>query len=442
MSRGKRLRQPLGPYTAVVDDLAHDGRGVTRIEGKAVFVPEVLPGERVRVTVTHRRRKFDEGRLDDIVEPAERRVTPRCPHFGVCGGCSLQHMAPEAQIEYKQQQFLETLSRIGGVQPSDVATPLSGHPWGYRRRARLGVKYVPKKGGALVGFRERAAPYVAVLEGCEVLEPVVGHRIMALRELINALSIRARIPQIEVAVADNATALVFRVMDPPNEADLETLSAFGTEHDIWIYLQSGGPDTIRPLSEEAPGLYYELPEFDVRVGFEPTDFIQINGALNRAMVGRALEWLAPHPDERVLDLFSGLGNFSLPLGRRAKEVLAVEGDAGLVARGQKNARLNGLDNVQFKAVDLFDTREAPAWLKEGFDRVLLDPPRSGAREILPHVVAHRPKSILYVSCHPATLARDVGYLVQTADYRLNRVCVMDMFPHTAHVEAIARLDAQ
>lgn len=441
MAKGKRLRQPEGPYTAVVDDLAHDGRGVVRIEGKAVFVPEVLPQERVRLSVTHRKRQFDEGRLEAVLEPAARRVEPLCPHFGVCGGCSLQHLAPAAQIDYKQQSFLETLSRIGNVTPEQVVEPLAGHSWGYRRRARLGVKHVPKKGGALVGFRERGAPFIAVLEGCEVLEPAVGRRILALRDLVNQLSIRTRIPQIEVAVGDNAAAFVFRVLDPPSEADVETLGAFGAEYDVWIYLQSGGPDTVRPISLEAPALHYELPAYDVHIGFEPTDFIQINGAMNRAMIDRALDWLAPTREDRVLDLFSGLGNFSLPLARHAAEVLAVEGDAGLVARGRNNASANGLDNVRFEAVDLFDVTDEPAWLKQGFDKVLLDPPRSGAREILPHVAAHRPGRMVYVSCHPATLARDVGYLVHEAGYRLQQACVVDMFPHTGHVEAMALLSA-
>lgn len=449
MVRSRAPRQSQDPFEARVENLTHDGRGVVHVGGKAVFVPGALAGERIRLSVSRRRRKYDEGRLHAVLEPSPERVSPRCPHFGVCGGCALQHLSSHGQIEHKQQQFLETLRRVGRVEPEAVAPPLrageGGEAWGYRRRARIAVQSLSRKKGVIAGFRKQKESAIAALEGCDILEPVVGARIRVLRDVLTRLSIRSRIPYVEVAVGDNATALVLRTLSPPSPGDREVLRGFGADSGVWIHLQGDGQGRIEPLSPQAPPLYYDLPEFGLRLYFEPTDFIQVNAAMNRALVKRAVDWLAPGPDERVLDLFSGLGNFSLPLACRAGEVVAVEGDAELVKRGRENARCNSRDNLAFETDDVLQPGGSMSWLKAGswpeagFDKVLLDPPRSGARDVLSRILNAGPREIVYVSCHPATLARDVGYLVHEAGYRLGKVSVVDMFPHTAHVEALALL---
>lgn len=420
-----------------IESLSHDGRGVARIEGKTAFVHGALPGERIHFERSRKRRDYDEGRALEVLEPAAERVEPRCPHFGVCGGCALQHYDSGAQIRAKQQILLDNLARIGKVEPGEVLAPLTGPVWGYRRRARLGAKLVRKKGRVLVGFREREAPFVTDATRCEVLDPRVGLLLEPLGELIHGLSIAARVPQIEVAVADNATALVLRNLASPSDADRAALADFGREHGIEFYLQPGGYDTVAPLEEPATPLHYRLPAQDVTIGFLPTDFIQINGELNRAMVNRALELLEVGPEHRVLDLFCGLGNFSLPLARHAAAVTGVEGDAALVARARGNAATNGLGNVEFHVANLFEPEPGAPWLRGCYQRVLLDPPRAGAREVIAELPRLAPERIVYVSCHPGTLARDAGILVNEQGYRLAAAGVMDMFPHTAHVESIA-----
>lgn len=442
MSR-RRRNEPAGPFELAVEDLAADARGVGRdADGKAVFVADTLPGERVRYRRMRRRRHHDEGVLDEILAPAAQRVAPRCPHFGLCGGCALQHLEPDAQVAFKQRQLLGTLERVGGVTPESVLPPVTGRRWEYRRRARLGVKHVPGKGGTLVGFRERGSPFVAVLSGCEVLIPEVGRRLVELQRLIDGLSIRAQVPQIEVAGGDDAVALVLRVLAEPSAEDRERLAAYSRETGLWFHLQPGGLDTVTPLLPDTPELSYALPEFDVRLAFRPTDFVQIHAEVNAAMVGRAVALLDPVPGERVLELFAGLGNFSLPLARRGARVTAVEGDADLVARAHANAAANGLaERVETHAVDLFEPDPEAAWLDGGVDHVLLDPPRAGAREVLPLVAARRPRRIVYCSCHPATLARDAVDLAERG-YRLTGAGVVDMFPHTAHVEAMALFESE
>jgi 23S rRNA (uracil1939-C5)-methyltransferase len=420
---------------AEITDLAHDGRGVARVDGKVVFIIGALPGERVRYRLRHRRRAADSAERVAIERVSPDRVTPRCIHFDACGGCSLQHLSAERQIAFKQKQLLDALQRIGHVQPETVAAPVTGPLWGYRRRARLGVKDVPKKGGVLVGFREKETPLIAPLTRCEVLDERIGAKLQALAECIAQLSVRRFIPQVEVAAADHV-ALVFRVLQPPTAADRERLLAFGREHDFEIYLQTGGPGTVAPLAPPARELAYSPDGSDLRLAFEPTDFVQVNAALNRAMIGQALDWLALKPGERVLELFSGLGNFSLPLARAGARVTAVEGEAGLVERARDNVRRNGLD-IRTVQTDLFQPPASADWLSDAYDAVLLDPPRAGAREILPVVTQHRPARLLYVSCHPATLARDASYLVHERGYRLTRTGVLDMFPHTIHVESMA-----
>jgi 23S rRNA (uracil1939-C5)-methyltransferase len=426
-----------GPEEADIVDLTHEAHGVARLEGKAVFVADALPGERVVLRRVRRHRNFDEAVLESVLTASPDRVAPPCPHYGTCGGCALQHLAPAAQLAFKQSQLLENLARLGSVQPERLLEPLTGPVWGYRRRARLGIKHVPRKGRVVVGFRERAAPYVADLHECRVLAAPLGALIDPLASLVGALSIAARLPQAEVAVADNGCALVLRVLDPPQEGDLERMREFERLHGVRLYLQPGGPATIEPLTPGREPLRYALPAFGVTLEFEPTDFIQVNGVLNVAMVDRAVELLDPQPGERVLDLFCGLGNFSLPLARRATEVTGVEGDAGLVSRAAGNAARQGIDNVTYRVADLAAPALDAPWATRRYDRVLLDPPRAGARESLPVVGGCGAKRVVYISCHPGSLARDAGILVRDHGFRLVAAGVMDMFPHTTHVEAMA-----
>jgi 23S rRNA (uracil1939-C5)-methyltransferase len=424
--------------TAQIVDLSHDGRGVARLDGKAVFLHGGLPGENVELRREKRRRDFDEGTVLRVLEAAADRVEPRCPWFGRCGGCALQHLAPEAQLRAKEKMLLDNLQRIGQVSPAQWIPALCGPQWGYRRRARLGVKDVTRRGRVLVGFRERNGPHVTDMRACHTLVPDVGQRLEALSELVASLSIRRRLPQIEVAAGDNATALVLRHLSPLASRDLDRLRQFESETGLWIHLQPKGPDTVRPLSEAAPPLWYELPKHGVRIRFLPTDFIQVNAEVNAGMVDLALEWLDPRPGESVLDLFSGLGNFGLPIARRGARVTAVEGERGLVRRGEENARENGLaEEMSWHATNLFEDTIGMSWAQTSHDKVLLDPPRSGAREVIPRLAPMGVRRIVYVSCHPATLARDAAQLVHEEGYRLEAAGAMDMFPHTAHVEAIA-----
>lgn len=437
MSR-KRTRRKLAPRgVARIDDLASNARGVAHVDGKAVFVADALPGERVLYRPTKRKRRYEEANLETLFSASPERVTPKCAHFGVCGGCALQHLSADAQLAFKQQQLLAALARVGHVAPEQVLAPLTAARWGYRRRARLSVKYVPQKGGTLVGFRERGAPYIAVLKHCDVLVKQVGACLPQLARLIDGLSMRTHIPQIEVAAADNATALVFRVLETPSDDDVAALQEFGDSLGFSIYLQPGNEATIAPLTNTAPALYYQLPRHDVRLYFQPNDFVQVHAGVNARMVDQALDLMAVGDADTVLDLFSGLGNFSLPLARRVRHVVTVEGEAGLVERARANARANDISNVEAHVADLFAPDAAAAWLHSGFDTVLLDPPRSGAAQVLPLVAARRPRRIVYCSCHPATLARDAGELVAQHGYRLTHAGVMDMFPHTAHIESMA-----
>lgn len=437
MSRRRSRKKAAPRDVAEITDLAGNARGVAHVDGKAIFVADALPGERVLYRPTRRKRDYEQANLETLFSASPDRVTPECAHFGVCGGCALQHLSADAQLAFKQNQLMSALSRIGHVEPGQVLSPLTSARWGYRRRARLGVKHVPKKGGTLVGFRERGAPFIAVLERCEVLVDQVGARLRDLGHLIDGLSIRAHIPQIEVAAGDNVTALVFRVLETPSADDVNALQAFAAHFDFSIYLQPGNESTIAPLTNDAPALYYDLPAHAVRLYFQPNDFVQIHAGINEKMVDQALNLLAVEPDETVLDLFAGLGNFSLPLARRARRVVTVEGESNLVERARANARANGLDNIEAHVANLFEPNTEAAWLNSDFDTVLVDPPRSGAAEILPLVAAHKPRRIVYCSCHPATLARDAGELVANHGYRLSHAGVMDMFPHTAHIESMA-----
>ncbi len=432
-------RKPFAPVEWELDilDLSHDGRGVARIDGKAVFVTGALPGERVRARQTQRKKSFDEASTIEVLRASPDRVTPKCVHFGVCGGCVLQHLAPEKQVQAKQRVLLENFERIGHVRPERVLAPLMGEPWGYRRKARLGAKYVAKKDKALVGFREIDGRFIADLTRCEVLTPQVGERIAELSALVGALEAREQIAQIELAAGDETVVLVFRNLVPLGEADRARLRAFGLRSGIAIYLQPAGNDSVHPLDPHAPTLRFALPRYDVDFEFRPLDFVQVNGDMNRRMVDHALDLLDSQPTDRVLDLFCGLGNFTLPLARRAGSVVGVEGEAGLVQRARDNAARNGIANVEFHAADLVQDLRAQPWMKQGFDKLLLDPPRTGADATIPQLPLGSVQRIVYVSCHPGSLARDAGILVRDYGYRLVAAGVMDMFPHTAHVESIA-----
>jgi 23S rRNA (uracil1939-C5)-methyltransferase len=422
-----------------VDALTHEGEGVVH-GGKTAFVTGALPGEVVRFRRVRRRKQHDEAELVEVVRPAAERAAPRCAHFGVCGGCALQHLAADRQIEAKQTELRDSLERVARVAPRHWLEPLRGPAWGYRRRARLGARYVSKKGRVLVGFRERLSPYVTATARCEVLAPPAGELISPLSDLLTGLDVREQVPQIEVAVADNAVALVMRVLAEPSPGDLEKLRAFERGHGVRLYLQRGGLDSVTRLSMSggAP-LAYVLPDFDVRLEFTPTDFIQINGPINAALVSRAVSLLEPTPESRVLDLYCGLGNFSLPLARCAGEVVGVEGDAALVERARHNAGLNGIRNASFVAADLTQPLVDPQWLSKGFSHVLLDPPRAGARDVMRTIARIAPRRVLYISCHPGSLARDVGELVHDHGFALRAAGVVDMFPHTTHVESLALL---
>lgn len=436
----QRKRLPAESFPAYVEALTHDGRGLTHKEGKAVFIQGALPGEEVTFKYTHRHSKYDEGKIDEIINASPDRVVPACAHFGLCGGCTLQHLDVEKQIAFKQDWLLDNLVRIAKVEPEQILEPVMGSFWNYRRKARLGVKYVSKKGRVLVGFREYGRPYVTDLSRCEVLHPPVGVLLQELAQLIAELSIYNRLPQIEVAVGDAVVALSFRVLNPPNDQDRARLAAFGQRHHIWIYIQPGGPETLYLLwPEYKESLSYQLPEQHLIVEFEPYHFIQVNARINRQMVNTAIDLLDLQGHERVLDLFCGLGNFTLALARHTREVVGVEGDQRLLDKARRNAGRNGLSNIRFFSADLTGDISTQPWVPQNYDRVLLDPPRSGALEIMPQVAAWGAHRIVYVSCHPATLARDIGELVHRFGYRLLSAGVMDMFPHTVHVESMAVL---
>jgi len=434
---GRRRRRE--PETAHINSVTHDGRGIAAVEGKKVFVSGALAGEEVRFQRRKSRRNFDEAELLEVLQPSPERIEPRCEAFGRCGGCVMQHVSDEQQRQIKFQALQDNLQRIGQVEPESWLEPIVGPIWNYRRRARLAVKDVYAKGRVLVGFRERHAPYITDMHRCEVLAEPAGEMLDELSELVGQLSISARLPQVEVAVADNAIALVFRVLDPPTPQDEATLIEFGTRNDVRVYLQPGGPDSVTllyPASSVEP-LCYSLAEFDVRIEFDPIGFVQVNNEINQRMVSKAIELLDPGPDDRVLDLYCGIGNFSLPLARRAGQVLGMEGDSVLVSAAIANADLNGIRNASFRCADLSAIDGSEGWLNEGWDRVLLDPARSGAAEIASHIEKLDPQRIVYVSCHPGTLARDAGKLVNEKGYCCEAAGIIDMFPHTAHVESIA-----
>ncbi len=436
--RYRRKPLPPSPGPVTIESLSQDGRGVTHVQGKAVFIDQALAGETVEFVYTLSKRDYAEGRVSQVLTASPDRVEPDCPHYPVCGGCSLQHLAMPAQIDHHQQALNEQFRRLGKLEPPPLWPALDGPHWGYRRKARLGVKNVPAKGRVLVGFRERGQSYLTDMNACLVLDARVGKKLDALSKVFGELSIKDKIPQIEVAVGDDHTVLAIRVLTPPTEADCAKLSEFGHEHGLTLYLQSKGPDSIRPLPGETPPLpSYRLPAYDLTMNYRPAMFTQVNADINRAMIDQALAALAPASDDTVLDLFCGLGNFTLPLARRAGQVVGIEGDLPLVEQARANARANGLDNVDFQVADLSRPLDGFAWANRRYHKVLLDPSRAGASEVLPWFKVWQPDTIVYVSCNPATLARDAGILVRELGYRLEKAGIMNMFPHTAHVESMA-----
>ncbi|HEC05014.1 MAG TPA: 23S rRNA (uracil(1939)-C(5))-methyltransferase RlmD [Thiothrix sp.] len=435
----RRKRISKEPVETSIESLSHDGRGVAHIDGKAVFIDGALPAEKVVFQYTSKRRKHDEGVTLEVLEASDDRVEPKCKHFGLCGGCSLQHMSASAQIKYKQQAMLDNLKHIGKVEPEEVFEPITAEPWGYRKKARLGAKFVFKKDKVLVGFREKRNSFLADLEQCEVLDTAVGHHLTDLQALITSMDAKQSIPQIEVSIGDEKVALIFRHLEGLSDEDTERLVSFAKQSGFLIYLQSGGPDTVTLLYPEASEaeLFYEHPEFNTRVAFGPQDFIQVNTDINRQMVSRAVALLELTDEDTVLDLFCGLGNFTLPIARTAKHVTGVEGDFVMVERAKQIARSNGIENTSYHFCNLMEDMKNEKWLKQSYDKVLLDPPRLGAKEVIEYFGKLSPKRIVYVSCHPGTLARDAGELVNSHGYKLLGAGVMDMFPHTAHVESIA-----
>lgn len=428
---------------ASIEKLSHDGRGVARIDGKTTFIQNALPNETVEFHYLRRKRDYDDGQADSVIKKSPFRVEPRCPHYLLCGGCSLQHLDPVAQPEEKQSLFLELLSRLGHCQPDQILSPLTAEYWGYRNKARLSVRYVEKQQSVFVGFREKNNPrYVAKIEQCPILNTRVDKQLMNLRQLILSFDSPKSIAQIEVAAGDEEVALIFRNLSPLTEKDKEKLIAFASAAEFRIYLQPAGPDSVYLLypSEASEYLSYSLPDQGISFLFHPTDFTQINSSLNRLMVTRALSLLELTLDDVVLDLFCGLGNFSLPIAKQVAHVIGIEGSEAMVRRARMNAERNQISNADFYSANLDDESVCANLSQYQCSKLLLDPPRLGAIEIVKKIELISPQKIVYVSCNPATLARDADILVNQKGYFMSKAGVMDMFPHSAHMESIAVFD--
>ena len=436
--RSRKKQLPETPVKVTIESLAHDGRGVAHVDGKVIFIDEALPGEEVEFIYTDSRKDYAEGKVSTLFTRAADRVEAHCAHFGVCGGCSFQHVESSAQIRIKQELLNEQFTRIGKVGVPELWQPLEGPHWGYRRKARMGVKYVAKKNRVLVGFRERRHPYLAEIDSCIVMHPIVGTKLLALGEMISELTIRDKIPQIEVAIGDDQCVLSFRVLEPATAADQERMRTFGHAHNMSICLQSKGPDTIIPLDGEPEIIpTYALPDQNLEFKFKPAMFTQVNYDINKKMINRVLETLNLNENDNVLDLFCGLGNFTLPMAKFAGHVVGIEGDQPLVNHAKENARHNGITNVEFYAADLSKDISDQPWANKKYNKIMLDPSRAGASEVLQHFKKWQPEQIVYVSCNPSTLARDAGILVNELGYKLVKAGVMDMFPQTGHVESMA-----
>lgn len=427
------------PIIGTIESLSPEGRGVTHIAGKVTFITDALPGETVQFTYQKRHKDYDIGRLEQVLQASPQRIRPRCKHFAICGGCSLQSLPNAAQIEHKQQALLQHLKHWGKVTPETLLPPLTALSWGYRRKARLGVKFVHQKQQLLIGFHERYKPYIADMRTCAILHPTIGQRLPQLRQLITQLSNYQQIPQLEVALGDQTCALIIRHLTPFTAQDLTVLHAFTRRYNIHLYLQPGNENTIHPLEPtiiNTPAyLSYQLPAYGLTLQFAPNSFTQVNSELNRRMVDQALALLDPQPHDCLLDLFCGIGNFTLPMATRAGQVIGVEGSAQAIAQAQANARANHLPHCEFYQADLTRPDPAAPWLNKPYHKILLDPPRTGAAEIIPYLPPVQ--RLVYISCYPATLARDAHILVHQYGYRLAQLGIMDMFPHTAHVESMA-----
>jgi 23S rRNA (uracil1939-C5)-methyltransferase len=424
---------------AFIESIDHEGIGVAHVDGKVVFIDGGVTGERVVFAKRRSRGNFDLGTVTQVLRESALRVAPRCRYFGTCGGCAMQHVDAFAQVAAKQRVLEDNLARLGKVKPELMMPPVVGPAWGYRTRARLSVHYVAKKGGVLVGFHERRSSFVADTTSCEVLPAAVSALIPGLREMFTSMELRERLPQLELAVGEDVTIFVLRNLEPIPDGDAAKLRAFADRHGIQWWLQPKGPETAYPFHPlEAPALDYRLPEFGLSLRYRPTEFTQVNAGVNRVLVKRAVDLLDPQPGERVGDLFCGIGNFTLALATRGANVLGIEGSPALVARAAENARLNGLEGrAQFVAHDLY-TDAAGALKRLGrVDKLLIDPPRDGALDICKGLSADGPSRIVYVSCSPSTLSRDAGVLVNVQGYRLAKAGVVNMFPHTGHVESIA-----
>ena len=430
---------------AHIESLDHEGRGVAHVDGKAIFVEGGLPGEVVEYESYRRKPGYEKARLRAVIRETSQRTAPRCPHFGHCGGCSMQHLHPAGQAAAKQRVLEDALWHIARLRPESIYPPIVGNPWGYRLRARLSVRLVPRKGGILVGFHERQSSYVAVMDSCEVLPPHVSVLIPALKELIAGLSRPDRMPQIEVAVGGAQTVLVLRHLEPLDDEDGKRLRSFADVHQVIWYLQPGGLDSLHLFHPaDAPMLAYQLPDFGLELAFHPTEFTQVNHGVNRMLVRRAMSLLRPQAGERIGDLFCGLGNFTLPIARLGARVLGIEGSPALVARARENAGRNGLaSNCEFAVANLFEIDGAAFSSFGHFDALLVDPPREGAIALMKALPeSDGPRRIVYVSCSPATLARDAAVLVHEKGYQLRGAGIANMFPHTSHVESIALFERE
>ena len=434
MARRRKAKSKV--YELNIESLSHEGRGISHQDNKIIFTRGALPGEKVIASRSLSRAKYEEADIVEILQPSPDRIEPKCAVYGICGGCSFQHLSSEDQISAKQDWLQSAFKGQAKVLPKEWLDPLLLEGWGYRRKARLGVRYVNKKDKLLVGFRERKSSFITVMERCEVLHPLLGDNLELLGECIEKLSVKFHVPQIEVAIAELDTILILRHLQPLTSEDEAILHEFGKKLNITWYLQSGGLETVKPLSE-AVSLNYSLPDHDIKMTFLPTDFTQVNFELNQKMINLALQLLELNKEDEVIDLFCGLGNFTLPISRYVKSVVGIEGDSGLVERAKQNASQNGISNASFYKADLFEDVSGFEWFRgRNYNKVLIDPARTGAIEIVELLPKLNVERLVYVSCNPATLARDTARLIDLG-FSLESAGVMDMFPQTAHVESIA-----
>ncbi len=441
-SRGRSRKAkplPTEPVNLTILSLSHEGRGVGKSDGKTIFVDGALKDEKVTAKITFQRGKFDEARVLEVENPHPDRVMPPCRYYESCGGCSMQHLSNSAQILHKQSILEEQLQHFASTKPKEWLQPLQADLTGYRRKARLGVRYVPKKERTLIGFREKYSNFLADIESCIILDKRVEAILMPMSELIDNMDTRQFIPQIEITCGDDSVAIIVRHLQPLTEKDRGLWLSFAQRQNIIVYLQSKGPKTVArlwPTEDQDAVLSYKLPDFDLELLMEPLDFSQVNASINRKMIPLAIELLDLNKEDEVLDLFCGLGNFTLPMAKMVKRAVGVEGVNEMVERATINANHNDLTNVEFYQADLAGDLTGQPWISSNFNKILIDPARSGAMEVIANIVKFSPERIVYVSCNPATLARDTGELVKSG-YELIKAGVMDMFPHTSHVESIA-----